>query len=155
MTNLSATAKVRHGRNDCASNGAYLSPVSRRPRKPRLADHERYRAASGWWLAAWRDYRGLTLDDLALEIDASKGVISDLETGAARSTGGRAQRFNADTLAAVAKALNISQGWLLDVNPYEADPHWITIGEGFSHLNDNAKAAVAGLVQQLRQKSGD
>jgi len=125
--------------------------MARRPRKPRTADYDRYRSSSGWWLGAWRDYRGLTLEELASEVDLTKGMISDLETGALRSTGNRAQRFNADTIDAMAKALNVRPGWLLDVNPFAADPHWLAVTEGFEDLDDQARAAVAGLVQQLRR----
>lgn len=152
MTNIRSTPKVQHARNDPPGEVPYIGEVIKRPRKPRLGDYERYRAASGWWLAAWRDFRGLTLEDVAAEVGTTKGIISDLETGAPRSTGNRAQRYNADTLRSVADALKITEGWLLDVNPYAADPHWLTVCSGFKDLDDNAKAAVAGLVDQLRPR---
>jgi transcriptional regulator with XRE-family HTH domain len=83
--------------------------MARKPRSARHALYEEYRAASGWYLAAWRDYRGLTLEDLADELGKTKGYVSDLETGAAR--GGRASnRFNRDTLMAVAQAVGTTGG---------------------------------------------
>jgi len=155
MTNIRSTPNVRHARHDLPSEVPYIGVVIKRPRKPRLGDYERYRAASGWWLAAWRDFKGLTLEDVAAEVGTSKGIISDLETGALRSTGNRAQRYNADTLRAVASALKIHEGWLLDINPFDADPHWLAVADGFRDLDDNAKAAVAGLVDQLRPRQAN
>ena len=149
IANISSTPKVRYTRDDLAAKFSQTANMKRRPRKPRLDDYERYRASSGWWLAAWRDHVGLTLEDLAAEVGTSKGVVSDLETGAVKSNGTRAQRFNRDTIEAMAKALDVPQGWLFDINPWSSDPRWINVGRQFAGLDDPAKQAVLSLVEHL------
>ena len=123
-----------------------------RPRKARHDQYQAYRDASGWWLAAWRDYRGLTLDELAEELGRTKGYVSDIETGPVR--GGRpATRFNRDTVDQMAKALGTTGGRLIDVNPFDLDEP----AEGVAHilrdLDQPSRDAVIQMVEQLRRRS--
>lgn len=84
--------------------------------------HASYKEASGWYLAAWRDFVGMTLEELAEQVGTSKGVVSDLETGARRSNGALAQRFNKDDVERFARALSTTGGDLLDTNPFAGEP---------------------------------
>lgn len=127
--------------------------MARRPRKPRLNDYQPFRDASGWYLAAWRDHKGLTLEDLAAEVGTSKGVVSDLETGALKANGSRAQRFNADDVDKYARALGVQPGHLLDVNPFTADLRWLSLSSEFPELDDFDKDMVAEMVARLRAKA--
>jgi transcriptional regulator with XRE-family HTH domain len=123
-----------------------------RPRKPRHDLYQAYRDASGWWLAAWRDYRGLTLEELADELGRTKGYVSDIETGAARS-GRPATRFNRDTIDQMAKALSTTGGRLIDVNPFEMDERTDQIESIFRDLDQASRDAVIQMAQTLQRRS--
>ncbi|WP_341020730.1 helix-turn-helix transcriptional regulator [Brevundimonas diminuta] len=126
--------------------------MAQRPRKARHDLYEAYRDASGWWLAAWRDFRGLTLEDLADELGRTKGYVSDIETGAAR--GGRpATRFNRDTVDQMARALGTTGGRLIDVNPYEMDERANQIETIFRDLDPASRDAVIQMAQTLSKRS--
>lgn len=123
-----------------------------KPRKGRQELYAQYRETSGWWLAAWRDYRGLTLEDLADELGMSKGYVSDLETGATR--GSRPPtRFNRDTVQAVAKAVGTTGGRLLDVNPYDVDERSVEIESIFRDLDDPSRDALIQMAETLRRRT--
>lgn len=77
------------------------------------AVHQVFYDQSGWWLAAWRDYREMTLDALAAVVDSNKGQISALESG----TGDK--RYNRDWVEKLSGALAISPMELIGVNPYQ------------------------------------
>jgi predicted transcriptional regulator len=123
------------------------------PRKGRAALYDSYRAASGWYLAAWRDYRGLTLDELAAEIGSSKGYVSDLETGAARPDR-PIRRFNRDIVDSVAKAIGTTGGRLIDVNPYQIDHDADQFDAALRSLDDTGRQAVLQLAATLSGKTG-
>ena len=123
------------------------------PRKNRAELYDAYRAASGWYLAAWRDYRGLTLDALAEEVGSSKGYVSDLETGATRPDR-PIRRFNRDIVDSMAKALGTTGGRLIDLNPYtlvEGADQFETV---IRDLDPAQRAAVIQLAQSLGGKTG-
>lgn len=124
-----------------------------KPRKGRADLYASYRAASGWYLAAWRDFKGLTLDDLAAEIGSSKGYVSDLETGASRPD--RAiRRFNRDIVDSVAKALGTTGGRLIDINPYALDEDEDRFGNVIRTLDPDQRRAVLQLAETLGGKTG-
>lgn len=123
-----------------------------RPRKARHDLYQTYRDASGWWAAAWRDYRGLTLDELAEELGRTKGYVSDIETGASRH-GRPATRFNRDTIDQMAKALNTTGGRLIDVNPFALEEHGEGIESIFRDLDRPSRDAVIQLVESLRRRT--
>jgi transcriptional regulator with XRE-family HTH domain len=123
--------------------------MAKRPRNPRTEHHEAFKEASGWYLAAWRDKRGLTLEELAAEVQTSKGMVSDLETGALKSNGERAQRYNADWVIKFAKALDTSGGFLIDVNPYGHETDLAEVTDGYRKLQEADRQAVLGLVERL------
>ena len=125
--------------------------MAMKPRKARLDLYPQYREASGWWLAAWRDYRNLTLEEMAEELGMSKGYVSDLETGAQR--GSRPPtRFNRDTLQAVAKAVGTTGGRLIDLNPFDLDERVGEIEEIFLRLDDHERDALHRVAQTFARR---
>lgn len=130
--------------------------MSSRPRTRPLEVLEDLRRTSGWYLAAWREYRGLSQDDLALEMGISKGKVSELENGKPRKDGSL-PRFNRDSLEAAARALNVNRGELLDINPYTANPAWLQILDKFRRLDADSQATAVRLISQLEpeKKAGN
>lgn len=152
MTNNSAIANVRLLRDDFRGRRFHNVGMAKRPRKPRIEQYEAFKEASGWYLAAWRDFRGLTLEELADEAQTSKGVVSDMETGALKSSGDRAQRFNRDWIDRFSKALGTSGGFLIDVNPYAVDPAVFDLGRRYGELSAADRTAVEQLVSHLESR---
>jgi transcriptional regulator with XRE-family HTH domain len=128
--------------------------MAKRPRKPRLDQYEAYKTASGWYLAAWRDHRGLTLDELAAEMESSKGFISDLETGAVDKDG-KQRRYNRDLLAKAAAALDVTMGYLVDVNPFTVDGQFTEGVSVIRSLDERDQAEVFRLADTLARRRGD
>lgn len=124
-----------------------------KPRKGRADLYESYRTASGWYLAAWRDFKGLTLEDLAADIGSSKGYVSDLETGASRPDR-PIRRFNRDIVDSVAKALGTTGGRLIDVNPYDLAEDEDRFGNVIRTLDPDQRRAVLQLAETLGGKTG-
>ena len=129
--------------------------MARRPPKQRDSEqYEAFKAASGWYLAAWRDFRGLTLEELAEAYGegTSRGRISDFETGALRSNGKTAATINPQALRDFARALDTTPGRLIDVNPFEADERFTLIEEAFPKLEARDQETVADLVRTLLRR---
>lgn len=128
--------------------------MARRPRKPRLDQYEAFKKASGWYLAAWRDHRGLTLEELAAEVDITKGMVSDFETGALKSNGTQAQRFNRDWVDKFAKALGTTGGYLIDINPFGDESKLVAIADVYRRLSDADREVAVSLVSALLARTG-
>lgn len=124
MPNQSASLKVGYTRNDFLGVAAHGSAMAKQFKPRTEIEHVVLRDASGWWLAAWRDYRGLTgeaLGERLGEIDGkpvSKGQISALEKG---SSGKRAVRWNRTWVETLAEALETTPQDLIGTNPYQRD----------------------------------
>lgn len=113
---------------------------------------EDLRRTSGWYLAAWRDYKQLTLDELGAEMGEAKGRLSELETGKPDKNG-VPRRYNRDLLDKAAAALNIAPGWLLDVNPFAADQTWMKIQEQLRQLGEADLQTVLRLVEAMPKRA--
>jgi transcriptional regulator with XRE-family HTH domain len=109
---------------------------------------EDLRRTSGWYLAAWRQYRRLSLDDLAAEAGTTKSALSELENGVVRKNGTK-PRWNRDTLAALVDALGITEGMMFDVNPYTANPEWMAQYDALRSQGDRKAVTALGLVDAL------
>ena len=72
----------------------------------------RPKATPGWFVAEWLVYLNMQQTDLIEATGRSKGRISELVSGR--------QRFNEDDLAAFSRALGVTRGFLLEVNPLTA-----------------------------------
>ena len=66
-----------------------------------------------WFLREWREFRGVTLEDLAERVGSSSGYVSDLEKGK--------RRFNSDHLEQFALALNITPADLMIRDPLQPE----------------------------------
>lgn len=71
------------------------------------------------FLAEWRDFRGLTQEELAAKANVSVGLISAIES--------QKSAYSAESLDSLARALGIERGMLLDVSPKGAESLWSTI----------------------------
>lgn len=109
---------------------------------------EDLRRTSGWYLAAWRDYRKLSQDDLAAETGVKKSALSEMESGRVRKDG-RKPRFNRDTIVSLVDALGITEGMLFDVNPFTANPDWMAQYDALLTQGDRKPATALQLVDAL------
>ena len=103
------------------------------------------RDRSGWYAAAWRDYRGLSQQEVADEVDTSKGQVSDLETGAKT-------RFNKDWLEKWCRALDVMAGDLIDTNPFVESPRFAAIRRAFPGLDEADVYALENLADNLSRR---
>lgn len=110
-------------------------------------DYEALRQSSGWYAAAWRDYRKITQQELADEVGSSRGQISDLETGAKT-------RYNRDWVAKFADALNVRPGFLIDVNPFTMWEHSARLSETIMRLPPEDRNAVLDMAERLASRTG-
>ena len=156
MRNMSARANVLHAWNDSRPACSQNANMPRRPPKQRDPEqYEAYKEASGWYLAAWRDFRGLTLEELAEAYGegTSRGRISDFETGALRSNGRTAATINPQALRDFARVLGTTPGRLIDVNPFAVDERFTLVEEAFPRLDPRDQETVTELVRNLLKRS--
>jgi transcriptional regulator with XRE-family HTH domain len=90
-------------------------------------------------LRVWREYRGLSVSELAKKAKTSAQTITDLESGAVELS-----RKWLDTLA---PPLNTTPGRLLDLNPYENDPE---ILDTFSAIPKERRPQVLQIIQTFK-----
>lgn len=109
---------------------------------------EDLRRTSGWYLAAWRQYRRLSLDDLSAETGVRKSALSEIENGAVRKNGQK-PRFNRDTIVSLINALGITEGMMFDVNPYTANPAWMSQYDALRAQGDGKAATALSLMDAL------
>lgn len=122
-------------------------------RKMKLPEHyDALKAASGWYLAAWRDYRGLSQQSLADEMETSKGQVSDLENGAVNKKGIQT-RYNRDWLEKACRALEVAAGDLLDTNPAREEPRYAALRRAFPGLTVQDAETVSRLASDLIGRS--
>lgn len=134
--------------------GLHTPNMSQKARRSRPAEvYEDYRAKSGWYLAAWRDHAGLTLEDLAAELGRSKGYISDLETGAVRA-GRPATRFNRDLIEQVAAVVGTTGGRLIDVNPFSLNERMERLSSVIAKLDEAGQQAVLSMAESWAGRTG-
>ncbi|WP_338575783.1 helix-turn-helix transcriptional regulator [Brevundimonas olei] len=117
------------------------------------AEYDILRERSGWYAAAWRDYRNLSLQDLADELGTSRSYLSDMETGAV-DRNGKMKRFNRDWLDRFSKALDVRAGDLIDTNPFDQDPRFTAIKAAYPMLDETDREALASMVETLRRRHG-
>ena len=141
----------RHVGNDKRSRRSHNTNMAKTRTSGR--DYEALRASSGWYLAAWRDFRGLTLEDLALELGTTRGRVSDFETGALRSNGQLAARINRDAIEAFSRALTTTGGRLIDINPFALDAAFADLERDFGNLDERDKQEVSRLAATLLKRS--
>jgi transcriptional regulator with XRE-family HTH domain len=84
--------------------------------KPKERAEEPAPPESRTYLAQWRKAAGMTQEDLAAAAGLSVGTISDIESGKSG--------YSANSLHRLAKALRITPGMIIDVNPEKAPVLW-------------------------------
>jgi transcriptional regulator with XRE-family HTH domain len=124
MVNYDARGNVHPLGNDARAKTSHSVNMAKRRTNRDIETLEDLRRTSGWYLAAWRDYRQLSLDELAAQGGVKKSALSELENGRVRADG-RKPRFNRDTIVGLCEALGITEGMLFDVNPMTANPDWL------------------------------
>lgn len=95
-----------------------------------MAKDARYRRT---YIRAWREHRGLTLEQLAERIEKTPSHLSMLERGL--------RAYAQDTLEAIADALQTDVASLLMRNPADPDAIW--------SIWDNAKPGERRLIVDL------
>lgn len=148
MVNGCAIPFVRHTGNAKRDRISHPVNMSRARTARSLETLSDLRRTSGWWLAAWRDYRKLSQDEVAAETGIKKSALSELENGRVRKDG-RKPRFNRDTIVSLANALGITEGMLFDVNPYEANPQWMAQFDALRQQGGQGPASALELVEAL------
>lgn len=124
-----------------------IADMPRRKKTPE--QYDTIRQESGWFLAAWRDFRGLSQQELADEMGTSKSVVSDLEVAPTKRSGAKV-RFNRDNLDAAAKALRISPGFLIDVNPFRIHEEALAVLQAMDAMDDATREQVARMVAAVK-----
>jgi len=90
-------------------------------------------------LRAWREYRGLTVGELAKKAGTSAQVITDLETGAAELSG--------KWLTSLAPALSTKPGFLLSLDPNATDPSFF---DTFSAIPKERQGQALEILKTFR-----
>ena len=88
---------------------ARMAEVSTRPDALLPAEVSAYLMAGDRLLRALRRWRKMTQGELAKRAGLAQGYVSDLESGRREGT--------SETLASLARALDVSQGWLTPDRP--------------------------------------
>lgn len=127
--------------------------MARRYEKQHSIEHyEALRRASGWYLQAWRHKRNLTLEELAEEVGTSRGQVSDLETGAAKKDR-PPTRFNRDWIEKMSKALDVSGGHLIDINPFLPQDPLTAVRERYEALDERGRQDALRLMDALKDRA--
>ena len=71
------------------------------------------------YLRQWREFRNMTLRELAKEVGTTPSTISDLETFKLQLSPKWLRRF--------APVLHCQQGWMIDQNPKDFEPDLLEI----------------------------
>lgn len=134
---------VRYAPDDFFRPGSQNANMAK---KEKSAKHyAELRDRSGWYAAAWRDYRKLSQQEIADEVGTSKGQVSDLETGAKT-------RFNKDWLEKWCRALDVAAGDLIDVNPFVEEPRFAAMRRAFPGLSGGDVEALAEMASSLAKR---
>lgn len=94
------------------------------------------------YLKEWRDYRGLTQEQLADKAKTAANVISHLETGD--------RRLSDKWLMRLAPHLNTTPGSILDYDPNEIDT---TLQEIWANISQADRPQAARVFETFRKKA--
>jgi transcriptional regulator with XRE-family HTH domain len=140
---LMRKGSIRALRDDRKASWSHTANMAKKSKSP---DHYRtLREKSGWYAAAWRDFRGLSQQEIADEVETSKGMVSDLETAANR-------RYNKDWLEKWCAALNVAAGDLIDTNPFVEEPRFAAMRRAFPGLGAKDVEALTDMAAALEKR---
>lgn len=118
-----------------------------RAKPGKIGDMEK-RQLKKTYIREWREKRGLSLRKLAARIESEPGTelisyasLSRIETGD--------QPYTQETLEAIAAALNVTPGMLLERNP-EMDGHVIDL---LAHMDATTRDQAVAILETLARKS--
>lgn len=118
-----------------------------RPRPKASEDQmRRYAVAAerfGLFAWAWRDYRGLSLKDVADESKLTPGTVSDIEQGLLEP--------DVDQLAALAKAFETKPG-LLRTNPYVTNERVAQLVSLTENLDEDDQKTLIDMAEALERR---
>lgn len=106
-------------RYDALSAYGRSARIPAMPKKRGPHQHKSKKKSKDEWktfVKQWRIRRDLTVAELAEEAGLSTGNVSGIENAT--------QGYSADSLRALAKALDVTTGMLLDVNPEDGPGIW-------------------------------
>jgi transcriptional regulator with XRE-family HTH domain len=94
------------------------------------------------YLKAWREFRGLTQEQLAEKIDTTGGVVSMLESGD--------RKLSPKWLRRLAPALNTSAGFILDHDPHELPTDVLEI---WADIPEESRTQAIRVLQAFRRSA--
>jgi transcriptional regulator with XRE-family HTH domain len=95
-------------------------------------------------LREWREFRGMSQDELAARVETAKGVISLLENG---------KRALSDKwLRRLADVLDTRPGHILDIDPNDLDTDIVDI---WTRLDKNDQAQAASILRTFIKSGTD
>ena len=106
------------------------------------------------YIREWRNFRGLSLAELALRMNYNEGYLSELENGH--------KRYNQDVLEAAAQVLDVPIAWLLSRKPpldgsESPSPDDVSepdrIADMISGLDPKDRRRIAAMIENFRQIS--
>lgn len=106
--------------------------------KPR-DDEPTEKAGPSHHLQAWREYRGLSVSELAKRAGTTAQTVTDLESGA--------MELSEKRLRALADALSTTAGRVLDVDPDSVDPSMI---EAFEAIPKDRRGQALEILRTFR-----
>jgi transcriptional regulator with XRE-family HTH domain len=95
-------------------------------------------------LRAWREFRGLTQEELAERVGTAGNVISLLESGG--------RRLSDKWLYKLAPALNTRPGFLLEFSPHDAD---LSILEAITDMQPDRRPEALRLLNVFKTGTRD
>lgn len=106
---------------------------------------KRPKGPPGHYLLQWREFRGMTQEQLAAKVKPATvaSVISLLESG----DRGLSNKW----LGRLAPALGTKKGFILDMNPFEADT---SILEIWGLIPEDEQPRVRNILEQFTRKAG-
>lgn len=96
------------------------------------------------YLRAWREFRGMSQDELAQRVDTAKGVISLLENGK--------RPLSDKWLRRLADVLDTRPGHLLDHDPNDLDTDILDI---WAHIAREDRAQAARILRTFSKTGTD
>lgn len=96
------------------------------------------------FIREWRQFRKMSLDDLAASVPMDKGNLSKMERGILP--------YGQDNLERIAIVLNIEVDQLLRRNPTEPTPIWDYIGKASPTVRRQIEEAAAAIYRAAQER---
>jgi transcriptional regulator with XRE-family HTH domain len=120
-------------------------PFMPKKRGPYLRNTPKHSGDADHFIREWREWAGLTQETLAERSGLSVASVSAYERGESDPSMG--------ALDALAKAIGVSRGMLLDVNPFDDPPLWAGFTRASKAQKEEIGRIVGALVGPLKAKN--